>query len=75
MRRDPAVWAATNPGFGYRISPEYLESEIEALSPEGFDVERLGIGDWPSDDTEAWAVISESSWTAFPTSWTSILSK
>lgn len=63
-RLDPAVWAATNPGFGIRISGEYIESELGALSPEGFDVERLGIGDWPSDEAEAWAVISESAWSA-----------
>jgi len=64
QRRDPAVWAATNPGFGIRISGEYIESEFGALSAEGFDVERLGIGDWPSDETEAWSVIPEAAWTA-----------
>lgn len=64
IRRDPAVWAATNPGLGIRISEEYIESELEALSPEGFDVERLGIGDWPSDEADAWMVISERDWAA-----------
>lgn len=64
VRRDPAVWAATNPGLGYRISEEYLEAELGALSAEGFDVERLGIGDYPSDDAEAWSVIPEAAWLA-----------
>lgn len=63
-RRDPASWAATNPGLGYRISTEYVESELGALAAEDFDVERLGIGDYPSDDAEAWAVVSEAAWAA-----------
>jgi hypothetical protein len=63
VRRDPAVWAATNPGYGYRITGEYIESELGALSDEDFDVERLGIGDWPTDETESWSVIPEAAWT------------
>lgn len=70
LRADRSVWAQTNPGLGYRISEEYIESELDALDPLDFDVERLGIGDWPSDEAETWEVVSENDWTvlADPTS-------
>lgn len=42
---DPDLWAATNPAYGIRISEEFIGREREALSPEGFARERLGI--WP----------------------------
>lgn len=65
IRRDPASWAATNPGLGIRISEEYIASELGALSAKDFDVERLGIGDWPpEDDDEGWEVISREAWEA-----------
>ncbi len=44
---DPASWAATNPSLGIRITPEYVEAERRDLTPRGFAVERLGVGDWP----------------------------
>lgn len=42
--------AQANPGMGYRIAPEYVEDEYQALihTPKIFLVERLGIGDWPT---------------------------
>ncbi len=62
LRRDPRAWRATNPGVGYRISEEHILAELEALSADGFDVERLGIGDWPPDDAGGWAVVSREAW-------------
>jgi hypothetical protein len=65
MRRDPAVLAQANPGLGIRLSLEFTETERGALSPKGFDVQRLGIGDWPPVDDEAgWAVIPADAWAA-----------
>jgi hypothetical protein len=65
MRRDPAVLAQANPGLGIRLSLEFTETERGSLSPKGFDVDRLGIGDWPPVDGDAaWAVIPEEAWTA-----------
>lgn len=59
---DPAVWADTNPALGIRITPDYIKAEREELTPRGFAVERLGVGDWPDTsgmgdspiDLDAW---------------------
>jgi hypothetical protein len=49
--RDPKHWAVANPALGSsRLSVEYIESELGALSVQGFATERLGVGDWPSED-------------------------
>src|SRR5574337_301242 len=57
---DPRSWARSNPSMGYRISADYIESEQRAFrhDPKGFDVERLGIGDWPSFDSEIRSAIT-----------------
>ena len=48
---DPRRWAQANPGLSIRIMPEWVEGEFRGgLSPRGFAVERLGIGDWPDPD-------------------------
>jgi len=60
-RDDPRSWAKANPAFGGRISYEHVAKEFAAMSPMAFDRERLGVGDWPSDE-EPWAVISEEAW-------------
>ena len=52
LRQDRQAWATSNPGFGIRINEEFIESELGAMSPKAFDVERLGIGDWPSEEGE-----------------------
>jgi hypothetical protein len=44
---DQASWAETNPALGIRITPEYIRAERGQLTPRGFAVERLGVGDWP----------------------------
>lgn len=62
LRADPESWRVANPGYGYRISEEFTRAELGALDAADFDVERLGIGDWPTDETESWLVISEAAW-------------
>jgi hypothetical protein len=64
LRRDRRAWARANPGLGIRISEEFVEGELGALGPKGFDVERLGIGDWPENDEGKWAVLSQAAWSA-----------
>lgn len=64
----PSSWVATNPALGIRITPEYIKAEREELTPRGFAVERLGVGDWPDTsgledreiDLEIWDEIGDS---------------
>lgn len=51
---DPRNWARANPALGIRISPEYVRNELRTLRHQGntFQVERLGIGNWPKPDEE-----------------------
>ena len=48
---DPATWAASNPGMGYRISVEAIEDERRTLSDADFARERCGI--WESSAASA----------------------
>ena len=59
---DPVVWAGANPGLGIRISPEYVERERAALDEFAFARERLGIGVYPVDPSDAWLVIPKLVW-------------
>lgn len=71
VRSHPITWSKANPGMGHRISPEYITDEFDAMrhSPKIFDVERLGLGDWPTIsaaerppfDTEAWQGMADTS--------------
>lgn len=61
---DPREWARANPGLGIRITPEYVERERAALAPDEFARERLGVGSYPTDLGDAWAVISRDRWAA-----------
>jgi hypothetical protein len=61
---DRNAWAEANPGFGIRISDEYIENEQRSLTPRGFAVERLGIGDWPRTDGFDTQVIAPETWAA-----------
>ncbi|MGW4050805.1 terminase [Streptomyces sp. NPDC004779] len=54
----------SNPGIGYRLTLEKVARERATLSREGYLRERLGVGDYPSDGTDAWQVISEEAWRA-----------
>lgn len=51
----------SNPGLGYRLTVENIESERAAMAPEVFKQERLGVGDWPVDG-DAWSIIPEEAW-------------
>lgn len=62
---DPEMWALANPGLGIRISREWVEHERTVeMSPRGFAVERLGIGDWPDTSEDAGRVIAQGNWRA-----------
>jgi len=47
---DPELWAMANPGLGYRLTGEHIALEQRSMSRRGFATERLGIGDWPSEE-------------------------
>lgn len=53
---DPRNWARVNPAVGRRMTIEWLESEHDALSPEKFGHEHLGIGDYPREEGEDWVI-------------------
>jgi hypothetical protein len=61
---DPGAVALANPSLGIRISLDYVNQERAALSPEAFARERLGVGNWPTDLTDAWQVVSRRAWDA-----------
>lgn len=54
----------SNPAIGYRLSLAKCENERATLSPDGYARERLGVGVYPSDGTDAWQVIGEDVWRA-----------
>lgn len=60
---DPAAWAKANPAQGRRISPDYIQSEFEAMDRREFRRERLGIGTYPVDG-EAWKIVPKVAWEA-----------
>lgn len=60
-RDDPRSWAKANPAMGYRISPGYTLRELNNMPSKKFDIERLAIGNWPSED-EPWETISKPAW-------------
>lgn len=62
---DPAAWAKANPSLGYLITPEFIRNERASLGSSGiFERERLGVGDYPSEDADTWQVIAEEAWRA-----------
>ena len=62
-RDDPRSWAKANPALGRRISFQHVADEMASMTMGAFDRERLGVGEWPSEDA-AWAVVSEEAWQA-----------
>jgi len=60
-RDDPRSWAKANPAFNNRITMAHIQKELAAMSPAIFDRERLGVGDWPSEE-ERWEVVTEDEW-------------
>jgi hypothetical protein len=62
---DPAAWARANPALGIRISEEHIRNERLSMGSGGiFERERLGVGTYPADGTDAWRVIGEDAWRA-----------
>jgi hypothetical protein len=53
--------AQANPALGIRISLEHVTNERASMDPRTFNVERLGVGDWPSLE-EAGSVIPVDVW-------------
>jgi hypothetical protein len=62
---DVVSWAKANPSLGYLITPEFVRNERASLGSSGiFERERLGVGDYPSDEADTWQVIGEDAWRA-----------
>lgn len=61
VARDPEAWAVVNPALDIRITPEYIADERGSLDSRTFNVERLGVGDWPAPNDDG-AVISVAQW-------------
>lgn len=61
---DQAAWAAANPAFGIRISPEHIGKERAAMDRRTFAVERLNVGDWPDVNADGSSVIDLGRWNA-----------
>lgn len=64
LLQDPAAAAVTNPAYGIRIRPEYVEAELNELDARTAAVERFGVGDWPPVDGTANQVIPIATWDA-----------
>jgi hypothetical protein len=60
---DEAILRA-NPSTGYRLSLVKSRNERTTLSPAGYARERLGVGEYPSEEGDAWAVIGKDAWEA-----------
>ncbi|HUR74439.1 MAG TPA: hypothetical protein VMZ00_09185 [Sporichthya sp.] len=60
----PDSWAKANPALGIRISVEHVAREHASMGAKGFLRERLGVGNWPTDQADQWAVIPEAKWRA-----------
>lgn len=61
LARDPDAWGLANPALGIRITPEYIADERTSLDSRTFNVERLGVGDWPAPTGDG-SVISVERW-------------
>jgi hypothetical protein len=59
---DDAMIAASNPGYGIRITREAVEEELASLPPRTAAVERYGVGDWPPTSTDPEYVIDPDVW-------------
>jgi hypothetical protein len=62
--RSPASVARANPALGFRLSLEHTERERLTMGEAIFARERLGVGDYPSDQADTWSVIGEDAWRA-----------
>lgn len=60
---DEAVLKA-NPAVGYRLTLAKVANERSTLSKDGYARERLGVGEYPSEEADTWQVIAEDVWRA-----------
>ena len=62
---DRRLWALANPALGSRISEEYVQGELDAMGPEKFARERLGVFDLlPLDEEEVESKMPQAAWAA-----------
>ncbi|WP_435215898.1 terminase [Streptomyces sp. bgisy034] len=54
----------SNPALGHRLTLPKVANERATLSKEGYARERLGVGEYPSDEEDAWQVIGKDVWEA-----------
>jgi hypothetical protein len=54
----------SNPALGYRLTLQKVANERATLSKDGYARERLGVGEYPSDEADAWQVIGKEVWEA-----------
>jgi len=54
----------SNPAVGYRMTLAKAAKERATLSTEGYARERLGVGEYPSEEGDSWAVIGKEVWEA-----------
>lgn len=59
---DEEAWHRANPSLGVLIPVEHMRRESRSLSPRGFAVELLGVGDWPDTGDESEQLISQAQW-------------
>ncbi|NYV72977.1 terminase [Streptomyces sp. UH6] len=60
----PESAARANPALGYRLSLEHTDRERLSMGPDIFARERLGVGEYPSQDGDSWQVIGRDAWDA-----------
>lgn len=58
---DERAWAESNPAYGRRIEPDSMRAEYEAMAPDDFARELLGIVDI-AEVAGQWAVVSRRDW-------------
>lgn len=66
-RLKPETWARMNPAYnrpgdGAAISERSMRRDLINMTPDDFDREHLGVGDWPSE--EGWQVMPQDHWTS-----------
>lgn len=56
----PLTWARLNPAYGPpplgRLHPDTVRDEHDAMPPDLFAQERLGVGDYPREDGADWVI-------------------
>jgi hypothetical protein len=52
----------SNPAIGYRLTLEHTLNERLTIGAASFARERLGVGEYPSDESDTWSVIGEDAW-------------